>query len=74
MVWNMGTLAGCSMDSHQRRNHITCHVHRTDIIVIGLFWHKMIKKKQKDVFDFEEFFMEELLDESEEDNVYAASW
>jgi len=33
----------------------------------------MIKKKQKDVFDFEEFFMEELLDESEEDNVYAAS-
>ena len=33
----------------------------------------MIKKKHKDVFDFEEFFMEELLDESEEDNVYAAS-
>ena len=33
----------------------------------------MIKKKQKEDADLEEFFMEELLDEFEEDSVYAAS-
>lgn len=33
----------------------------------------MIKKKQKENPDIEEFFVEELLDELEEDKVYAAS-
>jgi hypothetical protein len=33
----------------------------------------MIKKKTKDELDMEEFFIEELLDEMEEDEVYAAS-
>ena len=33
----------------------------------------MIKKKQKDIFDVEKFFMEELFDEFEEDKIYAAS-
>ena len=33
----------------------------------------MIKKKPKQELDFEEFLVEELLDELEEDRVYAAS-
>jgi len=33
----------------------------------------MIKKKPKQELDFEEFFVEELFDELEEDKVYAAS-
>ena len=33
----------------------------------------MIKKKPKQELDMEEFFVEELFDEFEEDKVYAAS-
>ena len=33
----------------------------------------MMKKKPKQELDFEELFVEELLDDLEEDNVYAAS-
>ena len=33
----------------------------------------MIKKKPKQELDFEELFVEELLDDLEEDKVYAAS-
>jgi len=33
----------------------------------------MIKKKPKQEIDLDEYFMEELFDEFDEDNVYAAS-
>jgi len=33
----------------------------------------MIKKKPKEDIDLEEFFMEELFEELDDDNVYAAS-
>jgi len=33
----------------------------------------MIKKKQKNDINFEDFFSEELIDEMENDDVYAAS-
>lgn len=47
--------------------------HRLDINIAGILRPKMIKKKKEDLNFEEDLFLEELFDEFEESNVYAAS-
>lgn len=57
----------------KRRNCIIGYIHRLNPYFIGIFRFKMIKKKKEEELELEEFLMEELFDEFEEDKVYAAS-
>lgn len=54
-------------------NYNRCNIRRPDTNNVRLFRPKMIKKKQKDLEDMEQFFAEELFEELGEDKVYAAS-